>query len=274
MLKFLVKVVVFVVVLVASILVIEVPGAMACDVFEASTSGCATATIHNGGVDVTASHGSPGSDSATGSGGTKGDVRGTKDDPISHPPRVHPAIPEPVGNQGPEDGLIRDGFSLIRPVTLEDLVNFKPAPGVDHMEPNGWMIVGLDTNFYATVDVQVEEGDLLGQRASVRFTPVRYHWSYGDGSAAVLRTKGATWAAQGVHEFDRTLTSHVYVRQGAYDIDLSIDFAAEYRYAGSGWAQISGTIPVPANRLHAGAGDAKTVLVQRECTVKPVGPGC
>jgi hypothetical protein len=142
------------------------------------------------------------------------------------------------------------------------------------MEPNGWMIVGLDTNFYAVVGSQVKAGLLLGQQASVRFTPVRYHWTYGDGHGANLASKGATWAAQGAQEFDRTPTSHVYANAGTYNIDLSIDFSAEYRYAGGDWVPIAGTINVPANRLTATAGAAKTVLVERDCTMPPSGPGC
>ncbi|MHA6695758.1 PKD domain-containing protein [Homoserinimonas sp. A520] len=160
------------------------------------------------------------------------------------------------------------------PVTLSDLVNFRPAPGVDHMEPNGWMIVGLDTNFYARSAVQVQDGLLLGEPASVRFTPVRYHWTYGDGTRASRSMPGTTWRAQGVDEFDPTPTSHVYTSSGTYYIDLTIDFAAEYRWAGSDWTTIAGTIPVPANRLVATAGGAKTVLVEHECTLNPTGPGC
>jgi hypothetical protein len=160
------------------------------------------------------------------------------------------------------------------PVTLRDLVNFRPAPGVDHMEPNGWMIVGLDTNFYARAGVQVQDGLLLGEPASVRFTPVRYHWTYGDGTGASRSTPGTTWRAQDVREFEPTPTSHVYTASGTYFIDLTIDFAAEYRWAGSDWTTIAGTIPVPANRLVATAGGAKTVLVEHECTLNPTGPGC
>ncbi|MHB1173391.1 MAG: PKD domain-containing protein [Lacisediminihabitans sp.] len=168
----------------------------------------------------------------------------------------------------------RDNYTVTAPVTLSDLVNFRPRPGVDRMEPNGWMIVGLDTNFYAVVGVQVQDGQLLGRPASVRFTPVRYRWRYGDGTGADLLTKGGTWASQGIREFEKTPTSHSYGNAGTYFIDLTIDFAAEYRYADGGWTPITGTIPVPANRLVAAAGGAKTVLVQRECTLRSPGPGC
>ena len=160
------------------------------------------------------------------------------------------------------------------PITLADIASFRPVPGVDHMEPNGWVIVGLDANFYATGGQHVVDGTLLGQPASVRFTPVAWHWTYGDGTRADRAAPGGTWASQGIREFDPTPTSHIYRSEGTYVIDLTIDFAAEFRFAGTPWIPITGRIPVPANRLVVTAGDAKTVLVERECTVNPDGPGC
>jgi hypothetical protein len=162
----------------------------------------------------------------------------------------------------------------VQPITLADIARFRPDPGVDSVEPNGWMIVGLDTNFFATSGVLVRDGVLLGQPASVRFTPVAWHWTYGDGTAATRGTPGAPWAAQGIHEFDPTTTSHVYRAPGTYYIDLTIDYTAEYRFAGMPWLDVAGTLSLPANRLVAVAGDAKTVLVERECTLNPAGPGC
>lgn len=183
------------------------------------------------------------------------------------------AVQQPAPQWQPGNVGNRDDNIITGPITLSDLVNFRPASGIDYMEPDGWMIVGLDTNFYAHSAVQVQNGLLLGSQASVRFTPVRYHWTYGDGARASRTTPGTTWRAAGIPEFDRTQTSHVYNAAGTYSIDLTIDFAAEYRYGGA-WTSIAGTIPVPANRLVATAGGAKTVLVERECTLNPVGPGC
>ncbi|MCU1579570.1 MAG: uncharacterized protein JWP19_1774 [Rhodoglobus sp.] len=162
----------------------------------------------------------------------------------------------------------------VQPITLADIAAFRPDPGVDNMEPNGWMIVGLDTNFFATDGTQIKDGTLLGQPASVRFTPVTWRWTYGDGAAASLGTAGGTWGSQGIEEFDPSPTSHVYRAPGTYYIDLSIDFTAEYRFGGTQWIDIAGILPVAANRLVATAGDAKTVLVERECTKNPGGPGC
>lgn len=164
--------------------------------------------------------------------------------------------------------------TVTSPVTLAEIAEFRPDPAVDHMEPNGWTIAGLDTNFYATGGGQVVYGTLLGQPAVVRFTPVWWHWSYGDGTAAGHPFPGGTWAAQGIAEFDPTGTSHAYKSYGTYYIDLEVDLAAEYRFANGPWIDINGALTVQANRLVITVGNAKTVLVERECTRNPGGPGC
>ena len=160
------------------------------------------------------------------------------------------------------------------PVTMRDIAAFRPAPEVDHMEPNGWMVVGLETNFYATGGVRTVTGQLLGQAATVRFYPAAWHWDYGDGSSATKPTRGTSWAAAKVPEFDKTATSHLYRRAGTFTIRLGVEYYAEYQYAGSPWYPVIGTLTVPANPLVATAGSADTVLVEEECTLNPSGPGC
>ena len=108
----------------------------------------------------------------------------------------------------------------------------------------------------------------------MRFTPVAFHWSYGDGKSATRTTKGGTWHALGLHEFDKTPTSHVYLSEGRYTIRLTIAFSAEYQFAGSPFSPIAGVLPVPANDLHITVDGAKTVLVEHDCHANPGGPGC
>jgi hypothetical protein len=142
------------------------------------------------------------------------------------------------------------------------------------MQPDGWTVAGLDTNFYAVAPAQIVTGTLLGRRAEVRFTAVAFHWTYGDGTGAVRATPGGTWRQLRVAEFDPTPTSHVYAQLGDYTIRLRIDYRAEYRFAGPDFLPIAGTISLPANDLHLTVGDAKTVLVDRDCASDPTGPGC
>jgi hypothetical protein len=178
------------------------------------------------------------------------------------------------------NGNFRDQFQIVNPptpptvVTLDDIASFAPAVGGNHMEPNGWIVVGLDTNFYSDGGTRVVDGTLLGLPASVRFTPLSWRWSYGDASSRTSATPGASWAAQNLQEFDATSTSHVFAEPGTYAIDLTVRYAAEYQFAGSGWVAIAGTLELPANRIVATANDANTVLVNRDCRQNPGGPGC
>lgn len=160
-------------------------------------------------------------------------------------------------------------------VTLADIASFVPRAAVQYMQPDGWMVVGLPTNFYAVIDTHIIAGELLGQPADVRFTPVAYGWDYGDGTLATHATPGATWADQGVQEFERTTTGHTYIAPGTYTITLTVAYTAEYRFAGGPWTPIAGALELPANPLTATAvDDAVTVLVDRDCTNAPQGPGC
>lgn len=159
-------------------------------------------------------------------------------------------------------------------VTISDIATFRPRPGTDHMQPDGWTVAGLDTNFYALAPQQVVGGTLLGRPAEVRFTAVRFHWVYGDGAGADHSTPGGTWEQLRISEFDPTPTSHVYRTEGEYTIRLRIDFGAEYRFGATTWTPIDGAVTVAANDLRITVGDAKTVLVDRGCGGDPRGPGC
>ncbi|HEY4225532.1 MAG TPA: hypothetical protein VGM70_06935 [Pseudolysinimonas sp.] len=245
-----------------------------------ATSGVCTVIELNAGLcNVDAS---VGSDEVTlvGSADTPGTTSGSGSNPSQGPSRtkarddqceivVQNRCLTRKGRPGPDQPAV-----VVQPITLRDIAAFRPAPGRQLMEPNGWVVPGLDANFYSIVDQQLVNGTLLGQPATVRFTPVAWHWNYGDGSAVIRPTKGTTWAAQGLADFDQTPTSHIYEAEGQYVIRLSIDFHAEYRFGGSGFVPISGTINLPANDLHVTVTGAKTVLVEHDCAANPAGPGC
>jgi hypothetical protein len=159
-------------------------------------------------------------------------------------------------------------------ITLNDIASFQPSIGSQYMEPDGWMVTGLDTNFYSDAAASAVAGVLLEYPVTVRFTPKAWRWNYGDGSSRTSATPGASWAALGAQEFDATSTSHVFAAPGNYTIALSVGFSAEYQFAGLGWRPIAGTLWAPAPPLAATAGDATTVLVARDCLANPGGPGC
>jgi len=247
--------------------------AIECTPLALQTTGCVTAGLGGGEVTLETGGGSGGGASGGDSGGGSGDDGWASIKPIDRCRVVEvggevdcKASALPAGAPDPVAGL--------PPISLADIARFRPDPGVDSMQPNGWMIVGLDTNFFSTGGAQIRDGELLGRPASVRFTPVQWNWTYGDGASASRPTAGARWESQGIAEFDPTPTSHRYGAPGTYYIDLDIDYRAEYRYSGTNWIAIPGILNLPANQLVATAGGAKTVLVERDCTLNPTGPGC
>jgi len=240
------------------ILAIIVP-ALSDAASDCGAQGTVTGCINGDGVDIVGTDGGPGGPGGDGGGGTGPGGTGT-----GGPPVIWKCL----------ETTCDEGSPGSEPITLTDIATFHPTPGTQHMQPDGWTVPGLPTNFYAVTTQHIVQGTLLGQPAAVRFTPVSFHWSYGDGGSATRSTKGGTWNSLGVREFDRTPTSHAYARDGSYTIRLTIDFAAEYRFAGSPFHPIAGVIPLRTNDLHIVADGAKTVLVEQDCVAHPEGPGC
>jgi hypothetical protein len=157
-------------------------------------------------------------------------------------------------------------------VTIEDLASFAPDPGPVIGEPAGWGIVGLETNFYSSTRGQVIDGELLGEPASVRFTPVRWHWTYGDGAAASVSSPGAAWGSA-ESEFQPTAASHRYTQAGIFDVGLSVEFAAEFRFGDGTWLPVTGSVFADAASIPMRIGTADTLLVEHGCNTA-AGPGC
>jgi len=159
-------------------------------------------------------------------------------------------------------------------VSLRDIAAFRPAAPGNDMEPGGWAVVGLPANFVAAASAQVVPGTLLGQPADVRFTPVGYRWLHSDGSAVESSGPGATWAQLGQKEFTATGTSHAYAEAGEYTATLEVALAAEYRFGGSAWQPIAGTLSVASDPARVLVGELDTVLTRGDCTAAPGDPGC
>lgn len=159
-------------------------------------------------------------------------------------------------------------------VTLRDIALFRPAAPSNGMEPDGWGVVGLPTNFVAEASVQTLSGTLLGRSADVRFHPVAYRWTHSDGAVVQSSVPGSTWEELAQAEFTATETSHIYATSGEHMAELAVVYVAEYRFDGSAWRWIDGTLTVAGEPRTVLVGEFDTVLVTGDCTVAPDGPGC
>ncbi|WP_168203742.1 hypothetical protein [Humibacter ginsenosidimutans] len=257
-------------------LVVPASDGSGCGIMGEWTNGCSTGTAAGDHVDVTAHEGTGAHSHSTGSDDI---ATGDSDDDAPYRPPHDPyanvcdepalcpaAIPQaddPTPGPTPAPG-----------VSMSDLTSFYPSKPRASSEPDGWTVVGLDTNFMTDATVHTATGRLLNQQASVRFTPVGFVWDYGDGQRATTRTAGASWASLRVAEFSPTPTSHAYAATGTYDVQVIVVYTARYRLGSGAWRDVTGTLSLSAPTLKVIASDATTVLVRRDCAADPRGPGC
>jgi len=268
-----------------------------CNRTIAQTGVCpgASATVVDGGVDLSADQEvvTPG---RQGTGGGGGNNSGDGDDWDGLPEGVSPVpggVPVDRGDASPGPGGLPRRTPTVLPadpaipacqpqtpcdpdlvVRVSDLVNIQAAAPSQGMEPDGWLVVGVPTNFFATASAHVRAGPLLGVAAEVRFTPVAFRWDYGDGAFRTAVAGGSSWAAQNLPEFSETATSHVFEQTGTLTIGLVVSYSAEYRFPGTDWRTVQGLVLVPASPITAIADRAGTVLVAESCLGNSRGPGC
>jgi hypothetical protein len=209
--------------------------------------------------------------------GATNDTSGTTP-PTNSPPRTSPnediSGGQPAEGAGPTEPPFWDDITIIEPVTLADLASFRPLTGTTNMEPNGWTIAGLPTNFWNTATTHTLTGPLLDRPATVQFTPIATRYNYGDGTPPVRTPLGGSWATSGVAEFGDTSTSHIYRNPGTYTVTPQVDFTVRYSYDGGAWVPIDGILTANADSLTANVVRASTVLVTDDCIGTPNGPGC
>ncbi|MGR0320735.1 hypothetical protein [Agromyces sp. ZXT2-3] len=189
------------------------------------------------------------------------------------PPRdvCNPENPTVCAFEGAEPEPVAPGEPT---VTLRDIASFRPSVPSGQMQPDGWAVVDLPANFIGAASVETRSGTLLGRPAEVRFHPVAYQWRHSDGTLVHAADPGATWEQLGLAEFTPTLTSHTYAASGRYTVEPTVVYVAEYRFDGSAWRWIDGTLSLPAPQLSVLVGEFDTVLVTGDCAAVPDGPGC
>jgi len=152
------------------------------------------------------------------------------------PPKITPATPD----------LPSTAPLLATPPTpprfASELGQFQPErPGLT-AQPGEWTMPRLPTNFVAQATTHTQRGELAGWPVEVRFTPVAYHWSFGDGGRARWTQAGKSWSQWGLSQFDPTPTSHVYRQPGAYEARVSVEYRVEFRFVGESFESLSGTV--------------------------------
>jgi hypothetical protein len=159
----------------------------------------------------------------------------------SSPPKITPTTPAPPTPSAPAPPTPPSP-----PRSASELGSFRPEnPGL-RVEPGSWSMPRLPTNFVARAHTHTRSGELAGWPVEVRFTPHRYHWSFGDGHRVSWSQPGKTWSAWGRQQFDPTPTSHVYRTPGTYTASLRVEYRVEFRFVGQSFERLSGTVSAAA----------------------------
>lgn len=158
-------------------------------------------------------------------------------------------------------------------ITITDLASFTPEPTTLTVEPGNAGIADMPANFLAEAPVHTQTGALFGIPLTVRFTPIAYDYTYGDGTTATVTSPGRSWADLGQAQFTPTPTSHVYADRGTYNADVDIRYMAEIDF-GLGWYPITGELTSDGPVQQIQIFEAHTALVAHTCTEKPTAPGC
>jgi hypothetical protein len=159
-------------------------------------------------------------------------------------------------------------------VTLEDLASFRPTTPTLGGEPAGFGVVGMPTNLLAAASVQEIPGTVLDWPVTVRFTPVAYVFSHGDGTTARSTTGGRSWTALRQGQFTPTPTSHVYAERGSYTVTVTVEYAAAVNFGSGTWRPVPGTVRATSTGYDVRVVEVRTALVDHTCTEDPHGPGC
>jgi len=244
----------------------------------------ATGVINNNGVDVSDSWVRPGSPASPGEAGSGGSASGG----TSWLGPYRPSIPwsmrlvycvalvvtpswcgtteAPVDPTPPE--------RAIPTLTFDDLSHVEPQSPSMSTQPTGWSVVNLPTNFIATIAEHVVTTEVLGRDVDVRFTPIRYDWSFGDGETNATSSAGATWEQLGVAEFSTTPTSHRYRTVQSVAPVVSVTYSVAYQWFGQDWISVDGTLSRDASAPIVFVQNADTVLVTSPCRTGRIAPGC
>lgn len=159
------------------------------------------------------------------------------------------------------------------PLTISDLARFAPEPVATAAEPGGVGVAGLPTNFVTAATAHTQQGTILDLAVTVRFTPVAFDTTFGDGTSATTATGGRTWAAAHQPQFTPTPTSHVYRDRGTYTAVTTVRYTAEVDL-GNGWFPVAGELSVAGPAHSIRIYEARSALVRYTCDEQPTAAGC
>ena len=141
-------------------------------------------------------------------------------------------------------------------LTAADFQRLPLVPSQIYLQPpDGWTLANVPTFVYASGGSQTLRTTVLGFGVTVRATPARFTWTFGDGSASIATTD------PGKPYPDGTIT-HAYRAAGVHRIALTTEWNGQFLVDGfTTWLPIDGTAQTRATSAPLRVYTARSRLV-------------
>lgn len=147
------------------------------------------------------------------------------------------------------------------------------AAGTVTAQPSPHTLRGAETNFFAAAAEQQFDISILAQQVHVVAKPVRYTWSYGDGTVLGPQTAAGGPLPQ-ERWGEKTLTSHVYTQTGDFSVVLTTHFQGTYSVNGGPHLPIPGQGSFSSPPQPVSVWRSITRNYADDCIRNPQGQGC
>lgn len=157
-----------------------------------------------------------------------------------------------------DDGGCAEDPPVTVTLTAEDFRRLPLSPSAPSYQPvDGRGLVNKPLIVFTDPSPQTLTTTVLGVPVTVRATPVRYAWDFGDGAAPVVTTDpGAPYP-------DHTV-SHPYAAPGEYAVQLVTTWRGEFQVADAGpWIPVDGTATTSSAPFTTTVEEAVPRLVSR-----------
>jgi hypothetical protein len=152
---------------------------------------------------------------------------------------------------------VRPSVRLITEVVVRQAVKNVEFPALTvQTQPRGRTLVNAKTIVYTKPFPVDDVVEILTWPVEVRATPVRYVWTFGDGTTLATQTEGSPYPALEIF--------HQYKKRGQVAVTVTVLYKARYKAPGLGWQAVNGTVAIPGPPTALTVAEAVPVLVAPE----------
>lgn len=180
-------------------------------------------------------------------------------------------LPGPGPGPGPGSG---GGGAPVRPepptrIPESQFQTFDiPAPTI-HAWPKDWAVIGKPAAFWTDADTSYIDMTLLTYAVTVKVTPEKYYWDFGDDTGGTTSKTGAK-----PRPGDEPQIGHDYQKTGTKTVGMTATFSGEFSVDGGPWLPIDGFAHVASNDISIDVYRFHRYLVDEDCYMNPRGPDC